>query len=122
MILKQYGLVYLATVYTKYVHGHDAACEEACRISAQLMRMGISVFCPIAHAHAIAVHGRIDKVDHEFWMRVNRPFMARSDVIAVATMDGWRDSDGIADEIEFFVTAGRPLFLLDPETLEVSGG
>lgn len=120
--LKRFALTYLATPYTKYPHGHYAAFEDACKISAALMKLGVSVFSPVVHAHPIAVHGVIDKCDHEFWMEVNRPFMEMADALIVAELDGWKQSDGVAEETATFFFAGKPIFHLDPETLAVRRG
>jgi len=80
----------------------------------------VSVFCPIVHGHPLSQYGGLFHDDHEFWMRVDRPFMARCDAIVVAQMDGWDRSDGISEEVAFFKAAGRPVFILNPDTMEIS--
>lgn len=49
------GLVYLATPYSKYPRGIEAAFVDASRLAACLVRLGISVYSPIAHTHPIAI-------------------------------------------------------------------
>lgn len=55
---------YLATPYSRYAAGIEAAFQAASEQAAILVRHGIPVFCPIAHTHPIAIHGDIDPFDH----------------------------------------------------------
>lgn len=113
------GMAYLATPYSKYPKGIELAFRDACKITARLLRLGMKVYSPIAHTHPIAVHGKIDPYDHKIWMPFDKAVMDRSDVLLVAKMDTWDQSYGIAEEIKIFTAAGKPIYYLDPETLEV---
>lgn len=105
---------YLATTYTRHPDGHHQAFVDACRVAADLMNRGINVFCPISHSHPIANHGNLDAADHEFWMRMDRPFMDGACGIIVCRMPGWEQSRGIAEEIAVFKAAGKPVWYCDP--------
>ena len=94
-------MIYLASPYN---HEDPAVREErflaACRVAAKLMRNEFNVFSPIAHSHPVAVHGGLDAVDHDFWMRRDLPMLRRCGAIMVLCMDGWEQSRGMAREIE----------------------
>ena len=114
---------YLATPYTKYPDGLDAAFVMACEQAAILIKAGIDVYSPIAHWHPIAVHGGIDKTDHEFWMRVNAPALKSMRGIVVVQMQGWQQSKGIHHELNH--SRGKPVVWMDvgvvpPELLPCS--
>lgn len=108
------GFLYLATPYTNYPDGHQAAFDIACLIAADLMASGVNVLSPIAHSHPIAMQG-IDNVDHEFWMNVDRPFMDAARGLIVAKIPGWQVSRGVTEEIAHFVKSGKPIVYLDWE-------
>jgi hypothetical protein len=112
------GLIYLATPYT-LLRNRAAAAKEAARLTGCLALQGYSIFSPIAHSHAIAQLGNIDPLDHAFWLKFNQPFLVAAMALVVAHMDGWQESKGIAHEIAFFKECGKPIYDLDPKTLQI---
>ncbi len=110
------SLAYLATPYTNYVEGRDAAFVAACKIAASLIEKDVGVYSPIAHGHPIAVHGRLDPLNHAMWIAFDELMMERCDTLIVAFLPGWQVSKGIAHEIEFFQKAGKKIWGLDPST------
>lgn len=117
--LKIYPLCYVGTPYTFYSDGLEAAWLEACRISGELVKRGVKVFCPITHGHAIAVYGGIDQLDTNIWYEQNAIFMKKCDCLIVAMMKTWEISKGLEQEIQYFLEASKPVYYLDPATLEV---
>jgi nucleoside 2-deoxyribosyltransferase len=113
----EYDLVYLATPYTKYPGGIERAFVDACALTARLLQTGVRVYSPIAHTHPIALHGNLDPLDLSIWLPFDAAIMAKSDALVVAMMTGWRESTGVAHEIEVFSACGKPIYDLDPETL-----
>lgn len=107
------GLWYLATPYTKYPAGIEQAFQDAAEAVAVLLRRGVAVFSPIAHTHPVAIHGRIDPLDHSIWLPFDQHMMERCDGCAVLKMPTWDDSRGVAHEIDFFKRAGKPVVFLD---------
>jgi len=106
--------VYVATPYTNYATGHDAAAHDAARISAKLMRLGLSVMSPIVHSHAVAQAGDLDKVDQGFWQRMDQPWVDVAEACIVVTLPGWDTSRGVAHEVASFLAAGKPVVYLEP--------
>mgnify|MGYP000849926825 FL=1 len=107
--LQQPGYWYLATPYSCYRAGIREAYEEACRVSACLIRSGVKVFCPIAMTHPIAIHGGIDPLEHTLWMPQDKPLMDAATGLIVCEMPNWESSKGIREEIDIFQAAGKPI-------------
>ena len=115
------GLIYLASPYTKYPTGREAAFQEASRLTAVMLEHDFNVFGPITYSHPLTPFLRARTVDqeHEFWMRIDREIFRKCDAIVVAMMEGWPSSKGVTEEIAWFRWANRPVWFLDPETLEL---
>lgn len=118
--LQKFGLVYLGTPYSKFPDGIVAAFEQAAALTGRLLTAGVRAYSPIAHTHPIAIYGGLDPLDHTIWLPFDAAIMEKSDAIAVAKMESWERSYGIKHEIEVFTKAGKPVFYLDPVTMEVS--
>lgn len=105
-------LAYLATPYTKRENyeGFDAAMRRAAEIAARLLKAGINVYSPIVHCHTIADCGWIDPRARKFWQPICDVIADRCDTLIVAHMEGWRESEGIAHEVELFKRAGKPIY------------
>jgi hypothetical protein len=98
---------YLATPYSKYPGGLEAAYIAACEQTGLLINAGVPVFSPIAHSHGPAIHARIPLTDHTIWLTADRPFMEAAWGLLVCMMPSWEKSHGIAEEIKFFCAAGK---------------
>jgi Domain of unknown function (DUF1937) len=108
---------YLATPYSKYPGGTEAAYIAACEQAALLIQRGVPVFCPIAHTHGVAVHGRIDPVDHDIWLPADRPFIRAAAGLIVCKLSGWETSFGVQHEIRDFDDQGKPVIYMEPGTV-----
>ena len=108
-------MIYLASPYS---HPDSTIREErfraACRAAAELMRNGNVVFSPVAHSHPIALHGL--PTCWKFWERHDREQLTRCDEMAVLTIDGWRESEGVHAEIRIAAELGKPVRYLEPES------
>lgn len=93
---------YVATPYSAYPAGIDAAFHDACTATAEFIKRGIPVYSPIAHTHPVALAGGMDPLDHTIWLPADQPFMDAARGLIVVQMDGWDKSKGIAFEIEAF--------------------
>ncbi|WP_111418484.1 DUF1937 family protein [Rhodoplanes roseus] len=111
-----FALCYVATPYSKFPGGLDAAFMAAARITGDLARRGVRVFSPIAHSHPIAVHAEIDPLDHAFWLPFDAPMMAAADALIVVRLPGWDSSVGVRHEIDAFTAAGKPIWWCNPDT------
>jgi len=104
------GFWYLATPYSAYPDGPEAAYIRACERAAALIAAGVTVFCPIAHSHPIARHGALPGGGaHDVWLAVDEPFLqAARGLIVAADMPGAYFSTGVTHEIGVMAQAGKP--------------
>lgn len=110
-------LCYLGTPYTNFPGGIDKAFHQASRIAAHLSLAGLTIFCPIAHGHALGRAAGLDPKNPAVFERINKGILRISNVLIVAQMDGWRNSDGLREEIEHFELQHKPIYDLDVATL-----
>ena len=108
---------YLATPYTKYPWGLDAAFTRACGVAAKFLDEGIPIYSPIAHSHSIADFTKAAKTDSSYWVRFHHEMMVAARGLIVAKMDGWDVSDGVKDEITYFLSQGKPIIYADPDNI-----
>lgn len=113
-------MIYLATPFSLYPMGTEAAFIEAARIAGRLTARGLNVFSPIVHSFPLAVYGDLDRFDADLWLRVDRPYLEWCDELYVATMQGWRESVGVEHEIKYFREADLPMSYVDPLTLAIT--
>ena len=62
----------------------------------------------------------MDRLDAKKFMQLNKKHMDASDILLVAMLEGWYESIGTIAEIAEFREADKPVFYIDPDTLEVS--
>ena len=118
--LERCSLIYVGTPYSKWPAGINDAFIEACKLTARLLSDGLKVYSPIAHTHPIAIYGALDPLDHNIWLPFDAAMMDAADAMIVATMDGWNESKGIDHEIQVFRKAGKPIYALNPKTMEIT--
>lgn len=111
------GLCYVATPYSRYPAGIEAAFVDAAKLTAKLLTCGFWCYSPICHTHPLAIYGNLDPLDHDIWLPFDKAMMTAADSLLVAHMDGWDTSFGIAEEVKFFEGSGKPIYDLDPATL-----
>lgn len=111
------GYWYLASPYSKYARGLEAAFAVACQASALFVEAAIPVYSSIAHTHPIAVIGGINPLDHTIWLPFDEPLMQAAKGLIVLMADGWQDSYGMKVEIAAFTVAAKPIVYMVPGTL-----
>lgn len=133
---RAFGVVYLATPYTKRAAPlgafdwteADRAARDAAGVLALLAAGGVTCVSPIVQAHAACrwlrdAEGELVAqgvaLDGWFWARWCRPLLAASRFVYVPELAGWDQSDGIAHELRrahidakpVLIEAARPLDL-----------
>jgi len=109
---------YLATPYSKYAYGLEAAYELAVRHRALLLAAGIPNFSPIVHSHPVAKMCGLDPRDLSIWLPSEAPIMAAAHGLIVVRATGWDRSDGIAEEVKEFTRTQRPIIFMHPWHLD----
>lgn len=103
------GIAYLATPYSR-MPDIDRAFQQASRIAAHLSLSGITLFCPIAHSHPMVRAAGLDHRNPAVFAALNKFMLDKCASLIVVHMDGWRESDGMREEIEFFERTHKPIF------------
>jgi hypothetical protein len=114
-----HNLIYLASPYSKYPAGIDKAFEDISALAGALLVKGYKVYSPIAHTHPIAMYAKLDAYDHTIWLPFDQAIMQACDAMIIAKMETWDKSFGIGEEIKFFRAADKPIYGLNPMTLEI---
>lgn len=107
------GLWYLATPYAKYPFGRETAVRHAAMIAAELIKMGVAIFSPIAHSHNISMLGAIPPDAHDIWLPLDEKVMRGCAGMIVARMPGYHYSVGVSHEIAWMNNAKKPVLYLD---------
>ena len=100
-----------------YGHTNKAVVERRFDISnavaAQIARSGALVFSHVSMSHPINQHlPDLDKIEiGKLWAPLDRVFMKAMDELIIIDESGWKESVGIAREIEFFKSKNRRVSL-----------
>ena len=106
------NLIYLASPYSKYHGGMQAAFDKVVQKAGKLMLEGYKVFCPISHTHYIQDH--VGDLGPDGWLEQDFAVLDRCDELWVYMMDGWDTSYGVQKEIERANIMNIPVsFMLD---------
>lgn len=105
---------YLGSPYSKYPTGLYDAFFQACRARGLLVRAGILCFCPVVHSHNVAEICGMDPRSHAIWMPSERPIMEAAMGLIVLKLEGWDESVGLAEEIDFFREKNLPVVYMEP--------
>lgn len=116
--LRQFRLIYLASPYLGYPSGTSYAAADVAAISARIMEHGINVYSPIVMTHFAFVYGNMDKKFD--WLEHDAMMLDVADCLLVAKMRTWEESTGVRFEINHFLTSKKPVFYLNPDTLQVT--
>ncbi|HUT57895.1 MAG TPA: DUF1937 family protein [Phycisphaerae bacterium] len=112
-------MIYLAAPYSsKDPSVRRRRFRASCKAAAVMLRKGLMVFNPLAHSVPIAAAG-LDDMDHDFWMRVDRPYLEWCHMVMVLTLDGWRESRGVSMEIAQARALHKPVSFISPADLGV---
>lgn len=80
----------------------------------KLLGEGRAVFSPISHNHNIVKHCNLPRT-HEFWLNYDKEFIDWCDEVWVFTLDGWKESKGVAWEIEYATKHNKQVKFIDEE-------
>jgi hypothetical protein len=112
---------YLATPYSEFEGGLDAAFCAAARLAGHLTSISIKLYSPVVHCHPIAMLGGLNALDRDFWLDNQSLMLPRCDILIVGKLKGWDQSFGIMKvEIPHFVAARKPIYYCDPATLTMT--
>lgn len=106
-------MIYLATPYSNPDESvREQRYQDACRLTALLVKFGHHVFSPSVHSHPLVKHGLPG--DWAFWLHVDRKHFDLCSKLWVAKFAGWCASTGISVEIEWAKETCKPIRYIDP--------
>ena len=116
------GIIYLACPYSHEDKGVRLyRAHIATKAAAKLIASGLTVFSPITMTHPIDLifiaEGTI--LDSAYWLKFDEAFMTICDKMIVLTLNGWRESKGIAREMNFFKEQNKTICYVSPEELQI---
>jgi len=82
--------------------------EAACRVAANMMRAGHTVFSPVAHSYPLAQHGNLPD-DWAYWQRADAEFLWCCDSVVVLALPDWHTSRGVRAEIAIAAELQKPI-------------
>jgi len=75
-----------------------------------LMEYGYVIFSPISHGHLIHIEYALPNT-HEFWIEgQDLHILKRCDILIFIRTEGWRESKGLKEEIEFAIANGIEVY------------
>jgi hypothetical protein len=109
-------IVYLACPYT---HPDPNVRRErfvsATTVAAILIGQGRIIYSPITMTHPIdlLLAGDGKTLGSDYWVLFDEAFMDMCAEMFVIQIEGWRDSEGIRREMEYFKSQGKPIRFVD---------
>lgn len=79
--------------------------------AAMLTMQGYRLLEPITSCHAKSQIFQLP-TGYEYWQTRDRDYIARSDGVIVFAMQGWKESVGVCDELEYAKELGLPVYML----------
>lgn len=79
-----------------------------------LQERKIAPFSPIVHWHMPAYVYDMP-TNAMWWIDYNQSWLLKADTVHVLQLDGWRDSLGVAYEIQYARDAGKPIYMVTRE-------
>jgi len=116
-------MIYLASPYTKgSAESRMARFHAVTQVAARLIEQKNIVYSPITMTHPIDLVLATDNetLGSDFWVNFDESFMAHCTQIVVLTLPGWRESSGVAREIEYFKGRGIAPSFVAPEEFGIT--
>jgi nucleoside 2-deoxyribosyltransferase len=109
-------MIYLASPYSHPdPQQREQRYRHALHATAILMKTGEIVISPIVHSHHLHTEYGFGG-DWETWAALDLALIDACSEVMVLQIAGWRMSKGVAAEIRYAKSIGRPVRYYDPET------
>lgn len=114
----QSNLIFISTPYSdpdKSVQ--ESRFEMACQLVAKLLNEGKFPISPIVHGHPTTKYGV--RGDWQFWQEYCRQMIQVCQVVYVGDLEGWQQSTGVREEIEFAKSLDKKIYLINHKNAEI---
>ena len=106
------SFVYLASPYSSKTRIQEEINYQRALLAFLLLKdMECPAFSPITHCHEVAKIYTKDR-GVRFWKQYNKNLLEASYAVFILTIEHWKESVGIAIEVEWAKTYGKPLKLV----------
>jgi hypothetical protein len=103
---------YLASPYSHpLATTRELRYRDARQATAWLLRHRIWAYSPIVHTHEMAIAGGMP-ADAAFWQDYNHAMIDQADELLVLTIEGWKESVGVTEEITYASDLNLPIRLM----------
>ncbi len=111
---------YISNPYNGSDEQKESRAKIAAEVSGKLLKKGIHAWSPIVHNHAMM------QAFNDFTLEERRTLILEFDFsllraskgMIVLTIDGWKESYGVGEEIKLCEKEGIPVKYLNPEDLD----
>lgn len=104
---------WLASIVGYFVrHRRFKAVSDA---AVYLIKSGYTCLEPIAMCHYKSLRYELP-TGYQYWQKRDRWFIRKCDGIVVLTLDGWMESEGVQDELQYARNRGLDIVYLNPNT------
>jgi len=84
-------------------------------LHSELILQGYTTIAPIEMCYHLHLRFGLPG-GYEFWQKRDRALIKVSDGVVVFKMNGWKESKGVTDEIQYAESLGKEVYYLDPAT------
>lgn len=114
------GYYYISNPYNGTDEQRNQRAKIAAQVSGKLLKRGVHAWSPIVHNHAMMNDYGDFTLEERRSLILDFDFslLLASKAMIVLTIDGWRESYGVAKEIELCQERSLPIFYLDPADLD----
>lgn len=91
--------------------------ERVLAFTASALSSGKHVYSPIVHNHPMSLQYTLP-CGFDFWRDYNFAMIHRCDELIVLMLDGWKQSKGVAGEINYAKSRGIPVRYVKPPKLQ----
>jgi nucleoside 2-deoxyribosyltransferase len=110
---------YFASPYTSdCAYIRELRYLDVIKVATDLIRQDFTLIEPIAMSHQHAQRFGLPGT-YAFWQKRDRKFIDLCDAVMVCLLDGWDQSVGMADEIEYAKSQNKPVYYLNPSELRL---
>ena len=88
--------------------------EAVVHAAAMMFKSDFMLIEPIASCHEKSLRYDLPG-GYKFWQKRDRKYISLTSGIIVLTLPGWKESEGVTDEIAYAKTLGMPVYYLNPK-------
>ncbi len=118
-------IIYLAAPYTlngtSDEEDKEVRVEQITRTANKLMQMGLNIFSPVTHSHAVQQIADLSHLSTKDWLIKDLEFLTFSAGMFVLMLPDWEKSVGVKREIEFARAQKIPITFIHPDKHIMTG-